>query len=286
MSEYEDDIKAMLFSYSRLTSYETCPYAFYLHYILKDRELYPPQNNFYASNGSAAHETFEAIEKGDIDVYDAPEYYTERFNEIKEDIKPKIKQSTFDKTLESFMELSEDWLDGYEIVGVELKLQAEVCGVPFYGFIDLLLRDKTDGRLVLLDHKSAKPFFKKNGEIYANLKHQFHEYNNQAYLYSALIYEEFGEFPKQIVWNHFKDGCKWTTIDFNKKDYYTALEWFNETYHKLLADSEFEPQEYLSNPAAKNEEFYCKNLCNFRDSCEYLDDYKKKQMKEFYKKKK
>lgn len=44
---------------------------------------------------------------------------------------------------------------GYDIVGVEVAFADEIGGLPDTGRADLILRDRSDGRLVVCDHKSA-----------------------------------------------------------------------------------------------------------------------------------
>ena len=80
------------------------------------------------------------------------------------------------------------------------------------------------------------------------------------YLYCHAVYQMFGEFPKEIIWNHFKDGGKFATIQFSKDDYDKTIKWFKDTLKIIESENEYEPtQDY----------FYCYNLCNFRHSCEY-----------------
>ena len=80
------------------------------------------------------------------------------------------------------------------------------------------------------------------------------------YLYSHAVKQIYGEFPKEIRWNHFKDGGKFATINFLQNEYDEVIKWFKNTIHSIQNEDDFEPSlEY----------FYCSNLCNFRNSCEY-----------------
>ena len=80
------------------------------------------------------------------------------------------------------------------------------------------------------------------------------------YLYCYAIYQTYHEFPKEIVWNHFKDGGLLASIPFDKKEYDETIKWFTKTIKTIEVEKEFEPSENF---------FYCFNLCNFRNSCEY-----------------
>jgi hypothetical protein len=94
-------------------------------------------------------------------------------------------------------------------------------GYDFVGYIDLLLRDKRDGKIVVLDHKSTEYPFKLDGGIKKKLQDSFAKYKKQMYLYAYAVHEEYGEYPKEMTWHHFKDGGKLATIPFKKKNMMT-----------------------------------------------------------------
>ena len=51
-------------------------------------------------------------------------------------------------------------------LGVEMKVEFELFGKKFIGFIDLLVRDKNQrSRSIIIDHKSASIKILKNGNI-------------------------------------------------------------------------------------------------------------------------
>ena len=259
-------------SYSRLSTFGRCKYEFYLNYIIHDNEQYLSESNFYAEAGSFVHEILAKILSGELKVEDAAQYYVDHFDD---NVFYKVKESTMQKTFETcadyFAEVDFDWLKDYEILGVELHVEFEIEGYPFIGFIDLLLRDKRDGKIVVLDHKSSPYPFKKNGDVKANSKEQFASYKKQMYLYAYSVYKEYGEYPKELRWNHFKDGGKAAIIPFDKKEYDATIKWAV----KKIKESEKE-QEY----PAHYEYFYCNNLCNFRNSCEYCEVERKKGRKQ------
>ena len=88
----------------------------------------------------------------------------------------------------------------------------------------------------------------------------FESYKKQMYLYCHAIHQAYGEFPKEITWNHFKDGGQFATIPFIQSEYEEAMKWFKDTIKTIEIEEAFEPSEDF---------FYCSNLCNFRHSCEY-----------------
>lgn len=248
-------------SYSRTSCFEHCKYEYYLGYVIHDDNLYLSEGNFYAEVGSFAHEILAKIFLGELKPENALDYYLDHFEEYVSYKTFKIAMNnTYEAIADYFATLDLSWLDFYEIVGVEQKLHFEVCGHPFVGIIDLLLRDKRDGKLVVLDHKSMEYPFKVKGGVKKKCEKSFNAYRRQMYLYSKAIHDTYGEFPKGIAWNYFKDGGRLGTIQFLESEYKDAIEWFQSMAEKIPQEQDFE---------ATQDYFYCSQLCNFRNSCEY-----------------
>lgn len=261
MSESQGNDRKTRWSYSRATCFGHCKYEFYLDYIINDDNQYLSEGNFYAEVGSYVHEILAMIFNGELKVEDALQYYIDNYDNY---VCYKVKKSTMEKSYETiadyFASLDIEWLKDYEILGVELEQRFTVDGYDFIGFIDLLLRDKRDGKIVVLDHKSSEYPFKKNGEVKKKSQQSFESYKRQMYLYCHAIHQTYKEFPKEITWNHFKDGGVFATIPFIQSEYEEAIKWFKDTIKTIELEEEFEPSEDF---------FYCTNLCNFRHSCEY-----------------
>ena len=262
----------MQWSYSRLTSFDHCKYEFYLNYIIADDDEYLSESNYYAEVGSYVHEILAMIFEGKLAVEDASEYYVNHFDEK---VFYKTRESTMDKTFETcaeyFCNVDFDWLKDYEILGVEKKVNFEIHGYKFIGFIDLLLRDKRDGKIVVVDNKSSEYPFPKDGKVKASAKSNFEKYKYQMYLYCYGVNEEYGEMPKEISWNHFKSGGQIATIPFNEAEYQESIDYLLDII-KRIEDEESYPsiiEELDGTEDLHKEYFYCHNLCNFRHSCEY-----------------
>ena len=148
------DNKKPLWSYSRVSCFNHCKYEFYLNYIINDDNQYLSEGNFYADVGSYVHEILAMIFKGELKVEDALQYY---INNYDSNVYYKTKKSTMEKSYESiadyFANLDIEWLKDYEILGVELERHFTIDDYDFIGFIDLLLRDKRDGKIVVLETK-------------------------------------------------------------------------------------------------------------------------------------
>ena len=249
-------------SYSRCTSFGQCKYEYYLNYIINDDDKYLREGNYYAEVGSYVHKILELIFKGELKQEEALKYYLDNY---KSNVFYKVKkQSTMDKNYallaDFFANLDLSWVNNYEILGVEKQMNFSLDNYDFIGYIDLLLRDKRDGKIVVLDHKSTEFPFKLDGTLKKKVQDSFNKYKKQMYLYAYAVYREYGEYLKEMTWYHFKDNGKLATIPFLKKEYDSALKWFRKTLAAIKTEEKFEPKEDF---------FYCSTLCNFRKSCEY-----------------
>lgn len=261
MEDYLKLIRGMIWSYSRIGSYKQCPYSFYLMYIEKEKK---PESNFYAEVGSFVHKILEMIFKGELELDDAPEYFRKNWTK---NVKTKLTEKTrMDNTYLAcatyLADVDFEWLNDYEVLGIEKKIRTKIGGYPFVGYIDLLLREKATGKIIVLDHKSAKyPLQKDEKTPLKAHAQEFESYKRQLYLYSKAVIEEYGVEPVMLMWNHFKDQ-KYVRVEFNRKDYEAAIEWFLSMIKQIEKDILFMP---------KKDFFYCANLCNFRNTCEYRE---------------
>ena len=257
---YEKELNKVTWSFSTLHQYEQCPYAFYLKKI--DRTEVN-EGNFYSEAGGFMHEILEKIFSNKITLDKAIDYFTDNYSNA---IVYSARQSTVEKKysqgLDYLASLELDDMAQYEILGVEKEVRFELDEYKFIGFIDLLIRNKTTKEIIIVDHKSSDHFLKKDGTPLKNQKDNFEAYSKQMYLYSKAVYDEYGEYPTRIVWNHFYD-MQVTNIPFNKDDYDATLQWAVEIIKKIYTDSEFN---------AVNNYMMCGVLCGYRNSCCYAKE--------------
>jgi len=265
LSEYKEEIDKMRWSYSRLSSYQNCPYEFFLKYIVKAPDIYQEEGNFYAELGSYVHSILEMVFKGELSIDDAGTYYYEHYDEnVFYTTKQSIMNKKYEACADYFAEVDFSWLKDFDILGVELECTTEIGGHSFVGYLDLVLRNKETGAIILMDHKSAAyPFSEKTGNLLKSHKKTFDGYKRQMYTYCKMTYERFGQYPETICWNHFAAGGKYAEIEFSLDDYMEAMGWIKESIEQIEREEEFPPNLNY---------FYCTQLCNFRNSCEYAAD--------------
>ena len=259
MSLYKDELDKIIFSYSTLKTYEDCPFSFYLKKIEGEEGA----TNAHAQIGSYGHGFFEQIFKKKITPTEALNECIEEFEDnITEQISEASLQKKYAALCQYIADLDiEDFFNKYEVLGVEKKFIWKIAGHRMIGFADLILKRKSDGKILLVDHKSAGHFMKKDGKT--PLKSQvdsLESYKKQMYMYADAMINTMGIRPDFIVWNHFLDGGEKTVIEFKQEEYEAAIQWVKDTIDAIYADEEFaENQSYVM----------CHMLCNYRDTCEY-----------------
>lgn len=253
---YRPLIDDMTWSYSRVNSFEDCPYAWYLKYVYStDRN---EQGLFFSSYGKFMHELLADFFRGSSTRNQlAARYAIDFLNEVKGSAPSrKIFSSYFQDGLNAIHSLKPFQ---EKVVAVEEKLDFEVNGKPCIGFVDLIL-EGNDG-LIIVDHKSRnlKPLSKKatptkNDEL-------VHAYLRQLYLYS-YAYQKMHQKPIIGLWLHCFRQNSVIKVPFDKHEQDRVLQWFYDTTETIADTTEFPP----------NMDFWrCRYLCGQNDQCEYFE---------------
>lgn len=257
MGEYEKELNAMRWSFSRCHGFEGCRYEWYLYYLQKDES----EQNFYAAFGKFCHDILEKVLKNKINVEDAIQYYIDNYdkNVIAYDVAESTKDKYFYLGMNYFETLDFEWLEDYEILGVEKKCLFKIGEKNFVGYIDLLIRHKETKDIIVIDHKSSEYPIGKRGSVLKKKINDYESYKKQLYLYSQAVIDEYGVVPKEIWWNYFKEQ-KWLKLPFIEEEFEDSKKWATELILEIYNENNFLP---------KLDYFYCNNLCGFRNSCDY-----------------
>lgn len=248
-----------LLSFSRINNWK-CPYEWKLHYI----DCIEGDSGFFAEVGTAMHETLEAYLKQEKDVFNLLAYFEEKWNEcvIHEPPPNKYTDLTaqyYQQCVDYINQLVFDF-DKYEILGVEKEIFFNIEKYKFHGFIDLLIKDKDTNEIIISDHKSFLPHFKKNGEISKTQQEHFEEFKRQLYMYSISVINDYGKVDK-LRWNFFR-GQHIYIIPWNKEEYDETIQWALNRINEIS-------NEIIWLPDTSNR-FYCNYLCSMRyKACEY-----------------
>ena len=147
----------------------------------------------------------------------------------------------------------------YKMVDVERKVEFEIGGKKFIGFIDYL--GEKDGEYYIIDNKSRelKPRSKRTKPTVKD--QELDEMLKQLYLYAAAVKQEYGKFPKALCFNCFKNGV-FIEEPFSEKVFSETIEWFLKTIDNIADENDFLP--YL-------DYFSCKNICGVKNECCYYE---------------
>ena len=256
---YTKLLNDMTWSFSRLHAWEQCPYAFYLKYI----EQRDGESNYYAANGKCMHEVFEAILTNQIPLDECTQCYADKYDLICETTKQSTMDSTYEKCIDYLCTIDGIDLEKYEILGVELKLDFNIGKYKFVGYADLVVKNKKSGEIILVDHKQATHFMKKDGTPLKNQLENFLAYRHQMYIYCKGLKDCFGIDVNKIIWHHFKDNGELTIIPFEADEYEETLQWAVNTIEKIKKDKKF---------LNKRSYVLCSSLCDYRNDCEYKNE--------------
>lgn len=260
MSDYDFIIDGMRWSFSRLNSFHSCPYAWKKQYI----DCENGEQNAMAEYGTLMHQLLEGYAKGEIDRFELPMIFADKFDEyIPHEFPPNqyvdLRESYYEKGLAYLNDVNLE-LERYNILGVEKEVNFEIDGSDVVGYIDLLLQDNDTGEITVFDHKSATLKFKRDGKISKTDAEHYDQFKKQLYLYSKPVLAEYGKVD-YLAWNLFKQQTI-HKIPFNRNEYEESLQWAADTIKEIKEEMLWLP---------KPDYFFCHNICNYRDSCEYKD---------------
>lgn len=264
MGEYTAEINNMIWSFSRCHSFENCRYEWYLNYLLRDEEgkrIYENEQNFYAAFGHFCHGILEMVLKGELPIEKAAKYYSDNFDEkvVAYDVPDSTRDKYFYLGLDYFEQVNFDWLSDYEILGIEKECTFQLNDIKFTGYIDLLIKHKETGKIIVVDHKSSEYPIGKKGNVLKKKLADYESYKNQLYLYSEQVKNEYGVSPSELWWNYFKDQ-QWLKLPFIEEEYEASKKWATNLISEIHNEENFVPH---------MDYFYCNNLCGFRNSCDY-----------------
>lgn len=245
----------MTWSYSRITSFENCPYEWYLHYI---EEYDDKAGNIYGEFGSFCHSILEQYLNFKLEKEELLAYYLEYFDDFvtRTPWNSAAVDKLFGYGFDYFNEINFEPMS-MDILGVEQKFEIELNGHKIKGFIDLVYRESD--QIIVCDHKSCEYPFTKKGLLKKGSEEKFESFKKQLYLYSIFIKEKYGIYPISLEWNFFRENKK-HRIEFNKAELDQTIEWIKSQIDEIYNTEDFKP---------KPSYFYCNNLCDFRGLCEY-----------------
>jgi hypothetical protein len=197
-----------------------------------------------------------------LEEYELSGYYKNNFDIVVKTPPPAFQADLLEKYrtqgqffFDSFSFNKED----YDVLLVEEAINFDLNFSPMVAKPDLVLREKSTGKIILYDYKTALPFWTKNGKEVSDKK-KIDSYYNQMYLYTYALREQKNIAADEIcLW--FIRGAKKVIRVWNKDEETAAVDRIDKLIGQIMAEEEF--------PYNNSSEFFCQNLCGCRKSCEY-----------------
>ena len=249
---YKPLIDDMTWSYSRIKTFEDCPYRFFLKYI----KGYKETEKFYASYGSFMHRLLEQYYNGVLPRDKMLSTFLLNFQSEVRGVRPR--KETVRKYIDAGCEYLKNFTPfPYNKIAVEKRVEFQIDGYNFIGFIDYL--GEKDNHLYIIDNKSRvlKP---RSGRAKPTAgDKELDMMLRQLYLYSVGTEQEYERLPETLCFNCFRDG-RFIKEQFDMQKYEEAKSWAVDNIHKIEQTESFEPRQNF---------FSCFYICGVSDSCCY-----------------
>lgn len=246
----------MTWSYSRLTSFQDCPYKWFLTYISGDKET--PM--FYASYGSFVHRLIERYYSGELKKEQLTGAFLLGFQTEVQGERPAA--STVAKYITAGAQYFQNFKPfPFKPIAVEDQLYFTVEGLPFTAIIDFL--GERDGKLAVVDNKSRELKPRSSRVDKPTVKdRELDEMLRQLYIYAEGIYQKYGEYPKKLCFNCFRNG-QFIEEPFNRRVCIQTVDWARKTAEEIAKTEDFHPEvDY----------FHCRYLCGHHNECIYYQN--------------
>lgn len=291
---YKQIIQDMTWSYSRIKSFNDCPYRWFLKYIQPILLIHSVfggerpskadidaayvrgevekadvgilyaylgikrKDMFFANYGTFMHKLIELYYRGEKTPRQLCDMYLQEF-------KGQVSGRAPNRTVfTNYFKSGINYLRGfqpfpYNTVAVEKRVDFSLNGIPFVGYIDYL--GERDGDFAVIDNKSRvlKPRSKRAKPTKTD--EELDSYLIQLYLYSVAVEQDFHKLPKELCFNCFRTPIL-ITEPFEEEAYTASKLWLSDKVSEIMKETEFRPS---------IEFFKCKHLCEMQDFCEYCE---------------
>ena len=243
----------MRWSFSSANSFENCHGGFKLTYIDAEERI----GNAFSDYGSFVHLILEKYFKDELKLNELADFYQNNYNNYMFNNFPTYPEgmgANYFTSGKNFFEKFNFDKSLYDIIFIEDYINAKFNNILLTVKPDLILKEKSTGKYILIDYKTAKL---KTGKAY---KEQISEYKRQFLLYSYFLWTEKNIEIKQLkIW--FIRDNKEITIDVDVAETMETMDWFETTIRHIKNEKEWK----FNN--SKENSYFCNNLCGVRNSC-------------------
>jgi len=226
-------------SWSRLNI--DCPQEYKLLYIDEVERL----DNFYGQAGSLVHLCLERFAKKEISKQEMIDAWRDGFVDIdKSSVWPNVSKSIFAK-VDAFLRSRQE-VPSEEPILIEQYFEHEVMpGHTMRGYIDVIFARK------IIDYKISN-IYKGDDAVKKKM---------QLKIYAWAWLRETGEMAKEAGWYFIKDQL-FVSEKITEETIKEAEAWIIKRIGEVMEMEKANDYPYVWN------DFYCKNLCSVRNSCD------------------
>lgn len=211
----------------------------------------PQDNNAFAEYGTLCHELLEDWANGVIPSFELADAYAERFDASIRHCFPPFPRGMGQRYYEAghaYFSSFDGFGNQYEVIAVEERFELLIHGWSFVGIMDLVLREKDTGSLVVIDHKTMSD---------ATMRKHGKRYTKQLYLYAAAIERKHHVFPNKLMFNLLREG-RMTHEAFDMDKMADVLLWVDDVINAVLREDRWE---------AKPSKYFCDHICSVAAHC-------------------
>ena len=274
-----------IWSFSKLSSYHNCAYAWYLTYVLHEKG----EDNVYGVLGNSIHDCLESMCKDEMTIEEAKEKFKQDYDMCK------FLGMNFptENTEKKYIYDIEHAFDFFEKPKGRLEeeryIEFEIENKKFRGYIDLIIFDDEKKTIQVLDWKSSSKFSKKDLEshkVFQLILYSMYlekEYPDYKILNPALYMLKYARVKNDVTGResirerididdtiHEVLEPYIVEVQYNDNMKDKLKQYINEvTLDIAFNDEEEESNWYPTVEELRNNTFYCKNLCGHKKKCKF-----------------
>lgn len=211
-----------IWSWSRVSTFMTSPYEYFLHYVLNKKE--DRADSCYVGLGTICHDALDKFYEGEIQYEDMIEYYNDGFLTIIDLAGLKFDRSNEDKNKSIGQRYNDNlkcFFTNHTVYKhkllIEKPVTIKVGNNVFVGYIDALFKDD-NGCINIIDFKSSSIYTGKTLE----------EHSGQLCLYALGLHQQGIPLEKLKVCFNF---LKYVTVEYTQAN--NVVKTRNIERHKL-----------------------------------------------------
>jgi hypothetical protein len=256
------------YSFSRLTSFTTCKWAWQKTYLEGNRGF----DSSFSQVGSLVHDVLEKYAKNALKLTELKNHYLDRFSDEVTIEFPNFRKDVDLKHLNiNYYARFFANFEGYtgKVVSVERDFEYQLPnGSWFRGFIDL--ETETDEYYNIVDYKTGNKYTKKEMDVKKRQLLLYHKSIKTDKPIRLFFYFVKAEEPKP-------DGKKYrkpeiVEVKYTEQDLLDVADWAVEVIKEIESCKDFPyVTTGMNEKELKKQDFYCQYLCSHRFACRRPD---------------